>query len=180
MSNNKSQISPVPPDAYGTRFVKFISGLTKTKEEVDREINAADQLDGSTTPSHRQPSWSISRKSTDKVIEKAEKQAQKSEKEGASEDPGKDRTLTARHLSADKGGGGNGATLPVVQEDTEGSREASIRDEKSQSRLLQKTSQTSTSNRDTAAVNATIPNIPPLQRLSLGLGPTTKVADDNS
>lgn len=115
MSNNKSQISPIPPEEYGDRFVKFITGLTKTKEQAERESRSTDQMDGS-IHTDRQPSFSFSRHSTDKVIQKAEKQAQKTEKQGASEDKSRDRTLTAEKTA--------GATLPVVEEDGEaGGRE---------------------------------------------------------
>ncbi|KAI4221711.1 MAG: hypothetical protein L6R36_006694 [Xanthoria steineri] len=115
MSNNKSQISPIPPEDYGDRFVKFITGLTKTKEQAERESRSTDQMDGS-IHTDRQGSFSYSRHSTDKVIQKAEKQAQKTEKQGASEDKTRDRTLTAEKTA--------GATLPVVEEDGEaGGRE---------------------------------------------------------
>ncbi|KAL8778313.1 MAG: hypothetical protein Q9213_007473 [Squamulea squamosa] len=118
MSNNKSQISPIPPEDYGERFIKFITGLTKTKEQAERESRSTDQMDGS-THTDRQSSFSFSRHSTDRVIQKAEKQAQKSEKQGASEDNVRDRTLTAEKNPS--------ATLPVVEEDGEaGSREDSI------------------------------------------------------
>ncbi|KAL8699880.1 MAG: hypothetical protein Q9224_001222 [Gallowayella concinna] len=110
MSNNKSQISPIPPEDYGHRFVKFITGLTKTKEQAERESRSTDQMDGSAHPD-RQPSFSFSRHSTERVIQKAEKQALKTEKQGASEDNTRDRTLTAEKTA--------GATLPVVQEDGE-------------------------------------------------------------
>lgn len=125
MSNNKSQISPIPPEDYGDRFVKFIVGLTKTREEAEREARSTDlQMDGS-IHTDRQPSFALSRHSTDKVIQKAEKQAQKSEKQGASEENLRDRTLTTDRTT------GGGATLPVVEEDGEkdetGSRENSIR-----------------------------------------------------
>ncbi len=61
------------------------------------------------------------------MIQKAEKQAQRSEKQGASDEGMRDRTLTA-----DRAGGAQGATLPVVEEDGEaGSREDSIRHEES-------------------------------------------------
>ncbi|KAI4275541.1 MAG: hypothetical protein LQ337_003146 [Flavoplaca oasis] len=110
MSNNKSQISPIPPQDYGDRFVKFITGLTKTKEQAERESRSTDQMDGS-IHTDRQASFSMARHSTDKVIQKAEKQAQKTEKQGASEDKSRDRTLTAEKTA--------GATLPVVQEDGE-------------------------------------------------------------
>ena len=134
MSHNKSQISPIPPEAYGDRFVKFISGLTMTREEIERETQNGDQLDSSTTASTRQSSWPISRRSTDKVVEKAEKQAHKTQEAGVHEEPMKDRTLSAiRSPSAERSGGVTGATLPVVEEDGEGgSREESIREEKLQ------------------------------------------------
>ena len=177
MSHNKSQISPIPPDGYGDRFVKFISGLTKTKEEVDREAHASDQLDGSLTPSQRHPSWSMTRTSTDKVIEKAEKQAHKLEKEGSNDEPLKDRTITAaRSPSTDRAGGLTGATLPVVQEDTECSREASLRDEKSNNRPPAM-GQPDRLPSDSVSGGAILPNLPTLQRLSLGLTSNTKPSE---
>lgn len=125
MSNNKSQISPIPPEDYGDRFVKFITGLTKTKEQAERESRSTDQMDGS-IHTDRQGSFSYSRHSTDKVIQKAEKQAQKTEKQGAPEDKTRDRTLTAEKTA--------GATLPVVEEDGEagGREDASIPRERQQ------------------------------------------------
>lgn len=36
LSNNSSQISPIPPQPYGERFLNFITGITMTKEEADR------------------------------------------------------------------------------------------------------------------------------------------------
>lgn len=127
MSAPKSQISPVPPVDYGNRFIKFITGLTKTREAAERESHSTEQqLDGS-IHTDRQPSFTLSRHSTEKVIQKAEKQAQRSEKQGASDDGVRDRTLTAERTS-----GAQGATLPVVEEDGEaGSREDSLRQEKS-------------------------------------------------
>ena len=127
MSNERSQISPIPPEGYGDRFVKFISGITMTKEEQERQAQSGAILDSS-VETNRQSSFLVSRHSTDKVIEKAEKQAHKTEKEGATEEPKNDRTLsTVRSPSVERQGGGGGATLPVVQEDGEAaSREDSI------------------------------------------------------
>ena len=150
--------------------MKFISGLTKTKEKSEREANISEQLDGSTSASQRQASWSISRKSTDKVIEKAEKQAINTEKEGAQEEPSKDRTLSSmRSPSADRGGG---ATLPVVEEDGEGcSREESIRGDSSQPKVpsnIERPPPVPEKERQVQETN--LPSIPAFQRLSLGLG----------
>ena len=102
-----------------------------TKEEQERQAQSADQPDGS-IDTHRQSSFHISRRSTDQVIEKAEKQANKSEKKGAMEDPKRDRTLTVvRSPSVERAGG---ATLPVVEEDAEAaSREDSLHNEKAPS-----------------------------------------------
>ena len=132
MSNDTSQISPIPPEAYGDRFVKFISSLTMTKEEQERTAESGEQLDG-LIDTNRQPSLAMPRKSNEnKVVEKAEKQAHKTEKGGAKEDPHHDRTLSSvRSPSADRSGGITGAILPVVEEDREASsREDSVQGEK--------------------------------------------------
>ena len=102
-----------------------------TKEEQERQAHSGDQPDGS-IDTHRQSSFHISRRSTDQVIEKAEKQANKTEKKGAMEDPKRDRTLTVvRSPSVERAGGAGGATLPVVEEDAEAaSREDSLHNEK--------------------------------------------------
>ncbi|KAL9602954.1 MAG: hypothetical protein Q9219_001479 [cf. Caloplaca sp. 3 TL-2023] len=175
MSNNKSQISPIPPEDYGHRFVKFITGLTKTKEQAERESRSTEQLDGSSY-TDRQPSFALSRHSTDKVIQKAEKQAQKSvEKQGASEDNLRDWTLTS-----DRNGGPAGAILPVVEEDGEaGSREDSLRhEEKPDGQIGTGTETEPMGSSDTQIVipSATerghrhLPSLPFIPRLSMGIG----------
>lgn len=179
MSNNKSQISPIPPEAYGDRFVKFISGLTKTKEESEREPKISEQLENSTTASRRRASWTVSRKSTDKVVEKAEKQAINTEKEGAQEEPSKDRTLSSmRSPSADRSGGVTGATLPVVEEDGEGgSREESIRGDISQRKVPSNTERPPPlPEKDREAEETKLPSLPTFNRLSMGLGSSTTTA----
>lgn len=137
MGAPKTQISPIPPESYGERFVKFISGLTMAKEEQQREARSSEQLDGSISaagPSnaHQRSSFNVSRKSIDRVVEKAERQARKSEEHGATEDERRDRTLSAkRSPSAERTNGVAGNTLPVVEEDREASsREESLHDEK--------------------------------------------------
>ena len=185
MSNNKSQISPIPPEGYGERFVKFISGLTMTKEEQERTAESGEQLDGS-IDTVRHSSFPISRKSHEnKVVEKAENQASKTEKDGATEEPSRDRTLSSvRSPSAERSGGHAGATLPVVEEDREASsREASVKDQSpgpplpngvaggsdgNQSPALPPNDETSRS-RDTLPKDKQLPSIPNFNRLSMGL-----------
>ena len=130
MSHNKSQISPIPPEDYGERFIKFITGLTVTAEEAEHEKQSGDQLDGT----HRQTSLGLSRKSTDKVVQNAEKQAHKTKQPGVDEETTPDRTLTSmRSSSAEVTGGVGGQTLPVVEEDGEaGSRDHSPNNQKDQ------------------------------------------------
>ena len=137
MAAPKTQISPIPPEPYGERFIKFISGLTMAKEEQERGAHSFEQLDGSISNtghgnSNQRSSFNLFRRSTDRVIEKAEKQARKSEERGATEDDRRDRTLsTMRSPSAERANGHGGATLPVVEEDREASsREESLHNEK--------------------------------------------------
>ena len=176
MSNDKSQISPIPPEKYGDRFVKFISGLTMSKEEAEHAASGIRQVDGSLHADSWEPVFPVERNSTEKVVEKAEKQAQKSEKKGVSEEPSKDRTLgVVRSPSAERSAGVAGATLPVVEEDGEGgSREESIRGEKVQSRAPSDSSlPPTTAAKDTLSGEAELPSIPNFSRLSMGLGSTS-------
>ena len=115
---------------------------------------------------------SLDQRSTDKVVEKAEKQAQKTEKEGATEEPQRDRTLTStRSPSAERSGGAAGATLPVVQEDGEaGSREESITDEKAEASKIHSLPPTDSTRETTTSSDPGLPSIPKFKRLSLGLG----------
>ena len=183
MSNNKSQISPIPPEGYGDRFVKFISGLTMTKEEQERATESGEQLNGSIDTARR-TSFPISRKSNEtKVVEQAEIQAHKTEREGSSEESHRDRTLSAvRSPSAERSAGITGATLPVVEEDGEaGSREDSVQDEKGGPPLpngsavqnehppliLTKVGQPPPN--DHLSNDAQLPSIPNFNRLSMGL-----------
>lgn len=140
MGAQKTQISPIPPESYGERFIKFISGRAMTREEQERVAHSSEQMDGSTSHhTNQRSSFNLSRKSTDRVIERAEKQARMSEEHGATEDERKDRTLSAKRSgSADRTNGVAGATLPVVEEDREASsREASLHNEKQATPLPQ-------------------------------------------
>ena len=113
MSNNKSQISPIPPEGYGDRFVKFITGITKPREEVEQEQMAS--RDGHRVPDDDQSSTRIQRTSTDIVMAKAERQAEKSGR-GRSEEPSSRTLSVARSPSAERGEKGTGTTLPVLEE----------------------------------------------------------------
>ena len=136
MSAPKSQISPVPPDEYGERFVKFITGITVTEEEAERKKvlekehtrqsndhnistdGPITSLDVARRSSH---SDRLPRSPVDKTMEKAQKQAEKSERKGANEQAMPERVLAvARSPSAERTHGQAGSTLPVVEEVGEG------------------------------------------------------------
>jgi 1-phosphatidylinositol-4-phosphate 5-kinase len=115
LANTESQISAIPPERYGDRFVKFISGVTKTKEAAEREKNeeALKVANDVTVPS-------MSRRSTDKVMEKAEHQLERSRKQGVNEHDVPNMAMrVVRSPSADRGE--IGTTLPVVEEAGESS-----------------------------------------------------------
>jgi 1-phosphatidylinositol-4-phosphate 5-kinase len=120
IANTESQISAIPPERYGDRFIKFISGVTKTKEAADREKmeEAANNLnelslDGVNATTQQ-------RASTDRVIEKAEHQADRSRRQGHGEENVPNLHMRAvRSPSAERGE--IGTTLPVVEEAGESS-----------------------------------------------------------
>jgi 1-phosphatidylinositol-4-phosphate 5-kinase len=120
LSNQESQISAIPPERYGDRFLKFISGNTKTREAAEREkqqeaANAINdpQLTGINLTQR-------DRISTERVMEKAEHQAERSRQHGASEEDVPDRSMhIVRSPSAERGE--LGTTLPVVEEAAESS-----------------------------------------------------------
>ena len=113
MSNNKAQISPIPPEGYGDRFIRFIKGITMSREEAERQKQRNEQSTSSFDPPLRS-GRGVTRSSTDKVMDTAEMQAHKIEVDGVSEKEVPERTL--RSTSADRSNGLAGATLPVVDE----------------------------------------------------------------
>lgn len=132
LTNVESQISAIPPERYGDRFVRFISGVAKTREAAEAEergVVSPDILDdpglaGINVHPRDLPSNQASprdgEEKTEKVMERAERQAERSKRHGANENAVPNKTLTsARSPSAERGDPG-GYTLPVVEEDVEG------------------------------------------------------------
>jgi 1-phosphatidylinositol-4-phosphate 5-kinase len=120
LANTESQISAIPPERYGDRFVRFISGVTKTKEAADRE-KAHEAARAENEPIITGINSDASQQHmTDRVIEKAEWQAERSRQRGRSEDNVTDREMrVVRSPSAERGE--MGTTLPVVEEAGESS-----------------------------------------------------------
>ena len=150
-----------------------------TKEEQERQIQNGDSID-----THRRSSFPISRSSTDKVIGKAEKQAHRTEKEGAMEEPKHDRTLgVVRSPSVERASGTGGATLPVVEEDAEAaSRDDSVHNEKPGGHIPDGVPLTGErpppmSKDETQLLSDTrLPSIPNFNRLSMGISTTAPTA----
>ncbi|KAE8871582.1 hypothetical protein PTNB73_03041 [Pyrenophora teres f. teres] len=110
IANTESQISAIPPERYGDRFIKFISAVTKTREAAEREKReeATNDLNN------------LSLDGADNVIQKAEHQADRSRKHGHTEENVPNLHMRAvRSPSAERGE--IGTTLPVVEEAGESS-----------------------------------------------------------
>jgi len=118
LSNEKTQISAIPPEGYGDRFVKFISGVTKTREAAEHEKaeERTQAVNDPLLPGINETS--AERDSSEKVLEKAEGQAERSRRRGASEADVPHREMRqVRSPSAERGE--LGTTLPVVEEAVE-------------------------------------------------------------
>ncbi|KAK1087776.1 Phosphatidylinositol-4-phosphate 5-kinase [Friedmanniomyces endolithicus] len=129
MGGHESQISPIPPDRYGERFVRFISGNTMSREQAEKlrlsqslqsPIRLASGLEsqiddprlgGVNTPidAHNPPG-------TEKVMEGAEREAARSRVRGASEADVPERLLHTVQVSKGSGDHLEAATLPVIGE----------------------------------------------------------------
>ncbi|KAJ4300714.1 Phosphatidylinositol-4-phosphate 5-kinase [Kalmusia sp. IMI 367209] len=120
LTNEESQISAIPPERYGDRFIKFISGVTKTREAAERE-KAEESAHALNDPLLTGVNITRSeRESTEKVLHKAHEQAELSRRHGGSEEDVPKREMRiVRSPSAERGE--LGTTLPVVEEAVESS-----------------------------------------------------------
>lgn len=138
LSSDKTQISALPPQEYGDRFLKFMSGITMSAEEAerderDREAAAAAAAIDTNTNTHEDdprqsgsgfppaptylpppPPDQRSRGSPEAnpTVERAMRQATLSEEDVAREDEVPERYLTSGRTSS-------GAVLPIVEETAE-------------------------------------------------------------
>ena len=141
LSNDSGQISAIPPEGYGTRFLNFMTGISMTKEEADRRrhdelppkppveagVRAQQRgdgivfLDGATRSSHDSGEKAPRSPAVEKTMERAQKHTEKSEKRRSrsrsNSDEPPDRILgTLNSPSVEKITGNTGTTLPVVEE----------------------------------------------------------------
>lgn len=136
LSHDKKLISPIAPEPYGDRFIRFIEGITKSPEEAAREsipdpsIPHTNSNAFSTFSNHdrhtssqdstrrRSGSAPMHKTSTNNAtLQRNENEALKSERRGENEEAAEPRVIsTVRSPSAERTGGMQGQTLPVVEE----------------------------------------------------------------
>ncbi|KAI0096605.1 hypothetical protein GGR51DRAFT_568287 [Nemania sp. FL0031] len=128
LSNDRTQISALPPEEYGDRFLKFMSGITMSPEEAARDeaeraaaAMATVSVDGQAAPpmpSYLPPAPPEMRNPTspepNPMVEMAMRKAMKKENE---EDQIPDRKMTT--VSPPTGRTNSHTVLPVVEESAE-------------------------------------------------------------
>ncbi|KAI5467987.1 hypothetical protein BGZ63DRAFT_478555 [Mariannaea sp. PMI_226] len=142
LSNDKTQISALPPAQYGDRFYHFIEGVTMSSEEAHREAARRDQemIEAQGT-NQRVSSWNTRRRSSQAIPpmpthvppappirspearETVEKAAKEAELESPAEKHIPDRTLTTSSRDA-RDSTQHEFVLPVVEEAGENTVEA--------------------------------------------------------
>jgi len=131
LSHDKKLISPIRPEPYGDRFIRFIEGVTKNPEEAAREAQAAPprtdskplSTRGRNTASldstrRRSISQHMHKTNTNNpTIQRNENEAMRSERHlDAGDDLEPRQITTVRSPSAERSGGMQGQILPVVEE----------------------------------------------------------------
>ncbi|KZL81887.1 phosphatidylinositol-4-phosphate 5-kinase [Colletotrichum incanum] len=152
LTSDKTKISALPPEQYGDRFYNFVEGITMSPEEAIREKQRRDQEQieaAAAAERQRVASWSSSmrRRSTTnnippmpnyqppptppgapmspearETVERAQQDARRSERHGASEANVPEMVLSTAKMAERRESGGQGAPiLPVVEEAAEAS-----------------------------------------------------------
>jgi 1-phosphatidylinositol-4-phosphate 5-kinase len=117
LSHNSAQISPIPPEGYGERFIHFMEGITMSKEEAERLQQArAQNSTDATGPSH-----GLRRESVERTIQAAENEALRTGPEPTA------RTLSTMWDPQDIHSVSGPSTLPIVDEAGEAASQKSGR-----------------------------------------------------
>lgn len=131
LSSDRTQISALPPQEYGDRFMKFMSGITMTPEEAARDQNdraaaaAMVTVDGQAAPpmpSYLPPAPPGMRSPTspepNPTVEMAIRNAMKKEKDVTKEEQIPERKMTTS-VAPPTGRTNSHTVLPVVEESAE-------------------------------------------------------------
>ncbi|KAK7540590.1 uncharacterized protein J3D65DRAFT_615782 [Phyllosticta citribraziliensis] len=113
LTAQESQISAIPPERYGDRFVRFISGITKTRERAEEE-KQEHQHQVYDDPQLR--GVNIQPTKTEEVMEKAERVADRSVRHGANEENVPERRIHPIRSPSAERGEPHGSILPIVEE----------------------------------------------------------------
>ncbi|KAK2606268.1 Phosphatidylinositol-4-phosphate 5-kinase [Conoideocrella luteorostrata] len=149
LSNDRSQISALPPEQYGDRFYNFVEGITMSAEEARKEalqkereaVEGKASTDKSASVKHNSthkrshgvppmpdhfppaPPGGSSPTEVQETMEMASKQARRTESTGISESDVPDRTLKTTTTSPEKRESfQHEPVLPIVEEASENSR----------------------------------------------------------
>lgn len=135
LSHNRSQISPIPPEQYGERFINFMEGITMSKEEAERLQQA--RANAQTSEDKTRVSEGVRRESVERTMEAAENVARHSGPEPHT------RTLATVWDPQEANSVSGPSTLPIVDEAGEAGSQKSGRSPRSKSRidLLDRTSE---------------------------------------
>ncbi|KAI1916111.1 Phosphatidylinositol-4-phosphate 5-kinase [Ophidiomyces ophidiicola] len=122
-SGRKLLISAIPPVAYGDRFINFISMVTKSKEEAERELLEQKRAHQQAAAENVDEEQTASRSPGEIAMEMAEKEAEKSSKTLTERpEPGERVLTTVRASDTDMAGPSSQSThLPIVEEAGEAS-----------------------------------------------------------
>ncbi|TDZ13959.1 Phosphatidylinositol 4-phosphate 5-kinase its3 [Colletotrichum spinosum] len=151
LTSDRNQISALPPEQYGDRFYNFVEGITMSPEEARREAQRRDREQAEAAAAaerQRVSSWSSSmrrRSATTNVppmpnyqppptppdghrspearetVERANQEARRTERHGASESNVPDIVLSTKPAERRESGGQGAPILPVVEEAGEAS-----------------------------------------------------------
>lgn len=124
LSSNRSQISPIPPEQYGERFIKFMEGITMSKEEAKRLEQAQADGHGQTAEEKAQRTEGIRSESVERTMEAAEDMTRKTGPEPQS------RTLSTIRDAQDVNSVSGPSTLPIVDEAGEPASQKSSRSQR--------------------------------------------------
>lgn len=139
LSNDRTQISALPPEQYGDRFYNFVEGITMSEEEAHREAQRRDEemvaQQGASRrrsghgippmPSHQPPDPPIGPLSPEarETVERATREALRTETKGISERDVPERIIKATSPSETRDSMQHDSILPIVEEDGETTRD---------------------------------------------------------
>lgn len=133
LTSDRTQISALPPEQYGDRFYNFVEGVTMSEEEAHREAQRRDEEMAQAAsdsyqkklhhgippmPDHQPPAPPPGPRSPEaqEIVQRASREAQRTEQHGVKENQVPDRTLRTVGTSEQRDSMPHEPILPVVDE----------------------------------------------------------------